>query len=380
MKKIQIAHFGTFDIYSFGDTLFADALAMELPKRIDCEITIFSKKACSKPYSPQVRVHSFEEFASLHKEKRFDVVLVGGGELFHYRDIQYFANGKEEWYKAGMFWKSIIDMGYKEGLPVYFCGIGVPYDFTPDQCEELVQYSEKVACIAARDEFSFQRLQAAGIPENKLMRTADMLWCMQQIFPDDVLEEHRRELCGRTGIDFTQPYIAVQYGTTKDCKEIAEQLEKLQKKLQLPVVLFTVNTCHEDRAGNRAIKQWADTLTLVDEDLKREEIAAIIARAELFLGTSFHGNVTAALYGVPFVGIDMYPGFVSKMDGLFTGLQCEQYLSPEAGSLFLSAMSCIADRENAARVAESVQQMKEKKDQLFDYLAESLRRKQTGEN
>ena len=374
MNTLQIAQFGAFDIFSYGDTLFADAMALQLTTRMTCEITIFSKTACDKPYSPQIRVHAFEEFVSLHREKSFDAVVIGGGEMLHYRDIYYFRDGEEACYPSGMFWKRIIDMAYQVNVPVFICGVGAPYDFTQEQGEELAAYAEKVRWIAVRDLYSYQRLLAAGVDKEKVICTADNLWCLQKIFSKELLAECKDQLIQKTGIDLTSPYIAVQYGTTKNCKEVALQLDRLQQSLGMQVVLFPVNACHEDRLGNQEVMQYAHSLTIIDIPLSREEIAAIIAHSRLFLGTSFHGNLTAALHQVPFVGIDMYPSFVSKMDGLFMALGCEQYLVPEESSLYAAAAACLTDHANSKIVQSAVEVLKKQTEDTMDRLKNDIKR------
>lgn len=374
MNPLQIAQFGAFDMYSYGDTLFADAMTLQLTKRMWCEVTLFSQTACNKPYSPQIRVHAFEEFEALHQEKSFDAVVIGGGELLHYRDIYYFHNGEEACYPSGMFWKQIIDMASQVGAPVFICGVGAPYDFDREQAEVLVDYASKVSWIALRDAYSYQRVLAAGVPKEKVICTSDNLWCLQKIFSHELLDACRYQLTQKTLINLHEPYIAVQYGTTQNCKEVAAQLDRLQQTLSMQVVLFTVNACHEDQLGNREVMRYSQHAKIIDSPLAREEIASIIAYSRLFLGTSFHGNVTAALYQVPFVGIDMYSSFVSKMDGLFMSLGCEQYLVPEEYYLFGAAAACFTDHVNSERVQSAVALQKQQTEDTMDQLTMDIKR------
>ena len=81
-KKYRIAHFGTFDIESLGDSMFARVFKTEMNKRFtDPDITLFSLNEVEKPYNDNSHVYSYRQFAEINRTTPFDALIIGGGEL-----------------------------------------------------------------------------------------------------------------------------------------------------------------------------------------------------------------------------------------------------------------------------------------------------------
>lgn len=208
-------------------------------------------------------------------------------------------------------------MAREKGIPTIINCVGAPRDFTAAQQIELTRRLEEIPCVAVRDEFSARRLIAAGI--KNVHCVADNLWYINKMHPKAEMNALRCELARKTGRDFSTPYIIMQYGTTGNTDALAHQLKEFKKKSGYRICLMAVNYCHEDRLGMQLLaKAGEDAFEVFDDYLQPPEMIAVISGASAFVGTSLHGNLIAASYGVPFVGIDMYSSFVSKMDGIFS--------------------------------------------------------------
>ena len=117
----------------------------------------------------------------------------------------------------------------------------------------------------------------------------------------------------------------------------------------------------------------AGEFEVVGDYFEPAELIAVISGASAFVGTSLHGNLTAASYGVPFVGIDMYPSFVSQMDGIFTMIGCEDYLVPSEMGVKAALSARLADEGRAAFVKEKVRACQAALDKHFERVVNDLK-------
>lgn len=363
-KKYRVAQFGTFDVESMGDSLFPRMLLHGLCKYADCTAELFSMAECEKPYNNNPHVYSFDQFPARHALQPFDAVILGGGEFLHFKSIDFTVNGEKKPYPGGYLWKKPIEMASALHIPVFVNCVGVPFDLTERQQETLRDYLKDARLVAVRDPFSALRLESAGV-ENGVC-AADNVWYLNQVFPKREMTRIRRELETRTGLDLTTPYIAVQYGTTKDYPVLAEELKAIREESGCRICLLPINYCHEDRIGMELLAQAGDgAFEQITGHFQPDGIMSIIAGASAFIGTSLHGSLTAASYGVPFLGIDMYPNFVSKMDGLFAMMDCGRYLVPSVEGVAAAYHSLRTDIKTHMTISGNVPELQDRLDRYF---------------
>lgn len=371
MKEFHIAQFGTYDIESLGDTTFPQMLAYGLRKYISCTIELFSLNECDKPYNNNSHVYAFEQFASLNKRNSFDAVILGGGEFIHFSEMEVIIDGSKTSYPAGYIWKKPLEMASIHGIPFVMNCCGVSFDFDEDERKDLRTSLISASYISVRDPYSSKRLQTAGI--TNCVTVADNLWYMNQMYPPKAMDTLRHELERRLNRDFSSPYILVQYGTTRDAKTLARALRGVKAHFGCRVLLMAVNYCHEDRHGMKLIEeQGSGEFEVLDQYLQPPEMIAVISGAYAFIGTSLHGNLTAASYGVPFVGIDMYPTFVSKMDGIFSMLECEDYLVPNESGIEAAVYARMNDHDTDKRISQTIGELQNRLDEHFAAIARIL--------
>lgn len=369
----RIAQFGTYDIESLGDTSFPKMLAYGLKKQsFPAEIELFSMTELEKTYNGNGHVYSFAQFPDRQAAAPFDAVVIGGGEFIHFAPMAVIINGEQTAYPKGYIWKKPIEMAKAAGVPYVINCVGVSYDMTPSEQKEIKEYLKDAVFVAVRDHYSAERLSLAGLTNVRLV--ADNLWYMNEMYPKETLAEKRAALEVRTGRNLSTPYILVQYGTTKNAAMLASQLQDFKRENRLRVLLMPVNYCHEDREGMRLLYEAGrGTFEAVDDYFEPEEMISVIAGARAFIGTSLHGNLTAASYGVPFVGIDMYASFVSKMDGIFSMIGCEEYLVPSECGVKAALSARLADGGRGAFVAEKIRTCQAALDRHFADLANLLK-------
>lgn len=315
MKAYKIAQFGAFNVNSFGDSLFPDVLLKGLQDRMEIEsVTMFAPSAIENGYNNH-QVYSIDEFEKKHAEVGFDYIVIGGGELFHFQPISFKNLSGEQIYEEGALWMRPLKWSIKHNIPVIMNGVGVPYSFTEKEAELIRKLIKNVVYFSVRDKYSYERL-CGIVPEKILKIVPDSVWYINRIYDEIKLDENYIELKKQYGIS-TDPYMVVQYGTTYESDELIEQLQRIRREMGYQIVILPINYVHEDIDVISYMKKKApEDFIYIDSLLQPAEIIRLIAHAELFVGTSLHGNLIARRYNVPAVAIDMYTSFASKIDGI----------------------------------------------------------------
>lgn len=307
----SIAVFGAFNVHSFGDSLFPEAIYSELQKRIEIdEFCIFSLGGKKNPYSDK-KVYDYSQFEEINETKKFDAIIIGGGELLHNLPINF--PEENVVYEAGAIWKIPVNLGIKYKIPVIMNSVGMPYEFKENDRVELEKLFSAASYVSLRDEYSYQRWTEYFGEHEKAVKVPDSLWNIREYFEEEKLETSRNTL--KEKYEIKKPYIVVQYGTTKYFREVMKILDRFAENNNIQVCAIAINAAHEDLYVVQNLGEYKNFVD-IKEVLTPEEIVALISGAELFVGTSLHGNLTAMAYDVKNVIIDMYPGFVSKLDGL----------------------------------------------------------------
>lgn len=310
-KSYTIAMFGAFNIRSFGDTLFPAVLEKEIQNRLPLkEMELFSLGESRRGYGNDRVVHSYEDFDRIYVQKHFDAIVLGGGELFHNRDISFENN--HTIYRGGVAWKKPLALGRKYSIPVIINGVGMPYELNTEEAAETRELLQAVNYVSLRDPFSLERWNACLGDTCKAYQIPDTIWSIRHLYSEKMLEETRRSVQEKYGIK--DNYFLLQYGTTHAYRQVHALVRKFAHSCGRQLVAFAINACHEDQFVVDHLEPSAEDI-VIKEELQPVEIAALLAGTEMFLGTSLHGSLTASAFGRKNVIIDMYPDMVSKLDG-----------------------------------------------------------------
>lgn len=336
----NIAHFGAFNIESYGDSLFAEVLRNEISKRLDIDnIILFSIDGIDVSYNNNGKVYSYSEFDTVNEKIGFDAIVVGGGELLHYKPIEFANKSLNEIYKypAGKIWKYPIEMGEKYDIPIIFNAVGVPYDI--EQCDKLdfLQFLSKIAYLSVRDNYSYERL-VDFVECDNLKLVPDSVFMINKYYDKIRLESIFINILKSKNWQIKkQEYMVVQYGTLYEVEELCRQIEKIITNYDIKVVVLPINYCHEDIQASNEMKMFfknSQKVHFVDFKLSPIDIMAIISNSKIFVGTSLHGNLTAITYEVESIALDMYRDFVSKIDGLYELVNLSKNVLPNPLGLY----------------------------------------------
>lgn len=305
MHKIKIAQFGAFDVKSYGDVLFPVALKYELNKRkIDYELYLFSPQISTFSFADGQKVYSYNEFDDVEKNVGIDVIVIGGGEMLNFNAIAFTDDaGVDFAYKGGEIWRKPIEFSKSYKIPYIVYGVGAAYDFTEKQGEIIQKALADASYVSVRDEYTYRRI-------NKYVSTVknsvDNLWDLKEIFPY---------------INQRNENIVVQYGTNFQLEELITILGNISKKTGKKIELLSINETHGDYLiAKKIYERLGSDICVLVEGKSVQEIYKTIAESSLYIGTSLHGYLTAAVNFVPGVLVDMYSGTVSKLDGILKQL------------------------------------------------------------
>ena len=375
-ESYHIAQFGTYDLPSLGDTMFPTIFKLEMEKYFGDRITIdlYSPRGTEHPYNNLPIVHGINELEKNHKEKPYDCLVIGGGEFVHFLPVEYISvDGEKRVYDIGELWDKPQREAKKLNIPVIWNCVGISKDFeTLSEIESIQKACQGLKYISVRDAYSKIRLEKmAGV--HNVNQVADMLWMFNRHFTEEDLRKYREKLSEENEF-LKKDYLVLQYGTSLDYKKIAKIVNRIAKDYGLEVILLTINYCHQDQEIIEKIVKEFPEFKIIDRLLQPKEIMSVIAGAKYFLGTSLHGNVTAMSYGVKNLCLDMYPSFVSKMDGLFDMLEKSKCVINGANTLRHSFEKLVQIDERE-QTLKKIEQIQKKLDQHFFEISRVIAKK-----
>ncbi|MGN6319907.1 polysaccharide pyruvyl transferase family protein [Trinickia sp.] len=321
--------FGAFDRHNFGDMLFAHIVARMLPGRRLRFAGLAERDL--RTYGGHV-VESISTLASACRERTVDIVHVGGELLTcdaweaavmlssaqHAKSI---IGEQAAWQKKPVEWAE-AHLGLSTRAPyvlsrtlfpqarrVLFNAIGgVDLDRRDNAMRAQVIEALRLANdVTVRDSLTRDTLDAAGIATQLLPDPAVMV---AALFGDDVRRRAEAELVSSIRHTCPNGYIAVQFsadfGDDRTLSDIAAQLDIAAQSHGLGIAFFAAGTApwHDDLAVYERTRQRMRTSSvhcMYSADIW--DICALIASSRVYCGSSLHGRIVAAAFGLPRVNV-----------------------------------------------------------------------------
>lgn len=362
----RIGLIGTFDVENYGDVLLSRIARRELEARLpEAEIRTLSPVG----YAGLNRFDDGSDLESLDpwSEERvaeladgIDLAVVGGGEIIHDHDEllgpHYGLEPEEMRTRAPS--RFFID-GLGPDVALAWHSVGIPWEIGPEQ---YARYRESLAgaYVAVRDEASRRRLRATGV-DIDIELVPDSGFLLDRLFPDDLLAR-RCEYLRRIEVMPEDEPLVVQGNRdlVPAVAEIATQARTVADGS--PIVCVETGPCHGDAEFTRAFAQaypgrvWAPGAYAGLADL-----TAIIAASRGVIGSSFHGNLVAFVYGKPSVILGMDGR--SKLAGLAETMEQSRRMARSLDQIPQALWSAPSGEETLGALQKRV-------DEHFDRLAE----------
>ena len=358
MQAARIAVWGTFDVDNYGDHLFPRVAAHELGRRLPGAVvsafapygwlhpTGLDGGRAAAPLGPWSPARARQLAAAHH------LVLVGGGELIHLKDpilaaVYGTTTAELDRMAPSRFFVEGLGPDLEAQCPVVWHGVGVPWTPAGAAAARLRQALAPRPYVTVRDRHSARRLTEAGV-DRPVEVVPDSALLIDRIMPAAALAARLERL--RAAGDYPArgtPVLAVQGCDLlrPHVDAVVAELRHWQAGCPVPpaVVVLETGRCRGDAPTADAVERAFAPARVwrLPPDAVVEDLAAAVAGADVFVGSSLHGAVTALVYRRPFVLLNLIDD--AKLDGFgdITGL--EHLVVHRAGEVAAALVRAVAE-------------------------------------
>lgn len=299
--KYNIAISGTFNVENYGDLMFPVIFEKALKKRnIDFNLFLFSpEKTCKKASDESVMVYAIDEISKIHAQYPLDAIIVGGGALVHYNKISVKFPDEDVVvpYDICESWYYPIEFATRNNINLIFNSPQIPYQ-VPEKLKDVTCAAfDNCDYISLRDDTSKQYLiESYGDKKAPNINVfPDSVCCIADLISIDELDELRKNI-----ITFDDKYAIIQFNPQKpqdDDENLVKIINKL-KEQNLKVLLLPIGYTHGDDFILEKFNTENNTdCTIIKRKLNIFETAAVLSGCAIYIGSSFHGAITAIAYG-----------------------------------------------------------------------------------
>ncbi len=333
MAEYNIAQIGTFDCENIGDLIFPTVLKAQFDKRLEIKNHfLFSLNNCTRPLDEfKLKVYSIDRLEEVHLQHHLDAIIFGGGDLLRFdNNLAIKKNYNSENTSFDLLFYSIF-IASKYNIPLLFNCPGVPFEFSDNDKIMLKEYLKHVDYVSVRDNKSRNIIKSTGTKKTI------------NVFPDSVISisevvdvsDALKSLKERYGVLVNKYFVFQSFPPLNDSylPQLKDALKELIDYYNIPIIMFPIGRVHNDHVFlKELIKELNDDRFIYIEDkLNLIESCALLSGAELFIGTSLHGNIISNSYGVPSIALDA--GNLIKVRNSFKILDREEYCIKDISTL-----------------------------------------------
>ena len=352
MYNILISGYYGFD--NIGDESILRTLITSLREKIpDCRLTVLSHNPAStrEKYGVEA-VERMSPGAILRAVRQCDMLISGGGSL-----LQDVTSSKSIHY-----YLFIIRLAKLLGKKVFIYSQGIgPIDHAFNR-RATARALKKADGIVVRDERSAKLLEQIGLPQERIVITADPVIRMKR--PDRTVG---REILARAGIK-KDGRLTVGWAIREKnrdstfVREITECIRWLRENYDAESVLIPFHY-EEDREVCSVIAERTNgAAKCLSEKYLSEDMLSIIGNMDVLVGVRLHSMIYAAIMGVPIIGVSYDPKCTAFLNSVgLDSLSTRETFSAEAFKAE-SARALDPGHEQTAAVAENMRRLQKKLD------------------
>ena len=352
MYNILISGYYGFD--NIGDESILRTLITSLREKIpDCSLTVLSHNPAStrEKYGVEA-VERMSPGAILRAVRQCDMLISGGGSL-----LQDVTSSKSIHY-----YLFIIRLAKLLGKKVFIYSQGIgPIDHAFNR-RATARALKKADGIVVRDERSAKLLEQIGLPQERIVITADPVIRMKR--PDRTVG---REILARAGIK-KDGRLTVGWAIREKnrdstfVREITECIRWLRANYDAESVLIPFHY-EEDREVCSVIAERTNgAAKCLSEKYLSEDMLSIIGNMDVLVGVRLHSMIYAAIMGVPIIGVSYDPKCTAFLNSVgLDSLSTRETFSAEA---FKAEFARVLEtgKEQTAAVAENMRRLQKKLD------------------
>ena len=352
MYNILISGYYGFD--NIGDESILRTLITSLREKIpDCRLTVLSHNPAStrEKYGVEA-VERMSPGAILRAVRQCDMLISGGGSL-----LQDVTSSKSIHY-----YLFIIRLAKLLGKKVFIYSQGIgPIDHAFNR-RATARALKKADGIVVRDERSAKLLEQIGLPQERIVITADPVIRMKR--PDRTVG---REILARAGIK-KDGRLTVGWAIREKnrdstfVREITECIRWLRENYDAESVLIPFHY-EEDREVCSVIAERTNgAAKCLSEKYLSEDMLSIIGNMDVLVGVRLHSMIYAAIMGVPIIGVSYDPKCTAFLNSVgLDSLTTRETFSAEA---FKAEFARVLEtgKEQTATVAENMRRLQKELD------------------
>ena len=352
MYNILISGYYGFD--NIGDESILRTLIMSLREKIpDCRLTVLSHNPAStrEKYGVEA-VERMSPGAILRAVRQCDMLISGGGSL-----LQDVTSSKSIHY-----YLFIIRLAKLLGKKVFIYSQGIgPIDHAFNR-RATARALKKADGIVVRDERSAKLLEQIGLPQERIVITADPVIRMKR--PDRTVG---REILARAGIK-KDGRLTVGWAIREKnrdstfVREITECIRWLRENYDAESVLIPFHY-EEDREVCSVIAERTNgAAKCLSEKYLSEDMLSIIGNMDVLVGVRLHSMIYAAIMGVPIIGVSYDPKCTAFLNSV--GLDSLSTRETFSAAAFKAEFARVLEtgKEQTATVAENMRRLQKELD------------------
>jgi polysaccharide pyruvyl transferase WcaK-like protein len=323
---------GMFDMPNFGDLMFPIVASHELTRR---GLRVQALSPTGADTGLRDALHSRPVQDAFDLALACDGMLIGGGYIVHTHRMDPLREYREGGIGAAVgpaMWLGTTLAAALRDVPVAWNAPGAPHPLRPGVRSLAAAAFAAADYLSMRDTGSIHMTGLADAPQALVV--PDTILGLQSVWPRADLTGDFERLCSRLGLARHDVLFACHVrrrslgGMVID--EFAEALARMCRKAELTPVMIGLGTAHSDdriaRELTVALRLRGVPAAALDRPEGLRDIAALISHARLYAGSSLHGYIAAAAYGVP--GLLVARPAYRKFDGLISHLQRPQDQMP----------------------------------------------------
>lgn len=313
MSKILIS--GYYGFANAGDEAMLTAIIKALlSKDSSVDMTVISgNPEVTKKVHKVNSIHRFSLLDIFCAMSKSDLLISGGGSLL--QDV----TSK----RSLLYYLAIMTMGniFSKNVMLFAQGIG---PIKSSFMRKLTKYvCSSVNLITVRDKDSLYELRRIGVPDNKVMLTADAVMTLAV-----ESKVYGRKLLDKFYVPKQKMLIAIAVRKWREddsyLLEIAKAADRLIDDRNAHIVLLPLQYPLDVETCRRVQQLMVNKLesTVLAADCNTEEFLSLIGNFDLLIGMRLHALIFSAVMGVPFVAVSYDPkidGFVKDVNGVSAG-------------------------------------------------------------
>lgn len=258
-------------------------------------------------------IHRFSALDIIKTMSKADLLISGGGSLL--QDV----TSK----RSLLYYLAILTTGTILGKKVMLFAQGIG-PIKSRFLRNLTKYvCSSVDLITVRDMDSMYELRRIGVPEPKVLQTADAVMTLAEEAPD-----FGRGLLDRFYVPDNKMLIAIAVRKWREddsyLLEIAKAADRLIDTRNAHIVLLPLQYPLDVETCRRVQQLMVNKLesTVLAADCNTEEFLSLIGNFDLLIGMRLHALIFSAVMGVPFIAVSYDPkidGFVKDVNGIIAG-------------------------------------------------------------